>query len=550
MSRTFDVVVVGSGAAGSILAERLSADASTSVLVIEAGVRRRTPLLSVPAAETWLIDNPKYDWCFRTEPDDTLGGRGVSMPRGRVLGGSTAINGMIFVRGAAEDYDAWARQGCAGWGWDDVHPIFRRLETSEVPGSTRGTSGQIKVGEPRSRHELADAFIRAGISLGYPANPDYNAGHQTGFGYYQVNHERGRRSAPSNTYLERARQRPNVTVETGTLVTRVLFQGDRAIGVETIGAAGVETISCREVVLAAGVIQSPRILESSGVGDPAVLARANVRVRWALPGVGENLQDHYAARLRWRVSNTKTFNEASRGLRLAREVGTYLATRRGLLSVPIALAYGFVPAGAPRGRADLQFHFSPASYGEGSARRLDRQPGMTVGVYSLRPRSRGSVHITSSDPNEHPSVNTNFLAERGDLDELIAGVRIARELIATDAFAPYSPREVLPGIGVASDSDVARFVTDRGDTSYHPVGTCRMGVDDTSVVGPDLRVHGIEGLRVIDASIMPTMVSGNTNAAAMMIAEKGADLMLDRESPNPLGVCATEQSRRDLASDD
>ncbi len=521
-------VIVGSGAAGGILAARLSEDPGVRVLLLEAGEERRSPLLSIPAAETLLMNDPKYDWCFTTEADPTIAGRSVSIPRGRLLGGSNGMNGMIFVRGQREDYDDWEAQGNPGWSWEGVLPHFRRMERAVgITGETRGTDGLIHVGLPQERDVLCDTFLEAAVKSGYPENPDYNSGDQEGFGYYQVNHDRGRRSAVGS-YLKLARSRPNFAVLTGALATRLVFDGRRCTGV-VFRHKGQERIArCRrEVIVSAGAVQSPQLLELSGVGSAEVLRAAGVPVVHHLPGVGENYRDHFASRLRWRVTRPITFNERSRGTRLAREIAVYLRERRGLLSLPIALGHGFVRSTAAEPRPDVQFHFAPASYGAGATRRLDTEPGMTLGVYPLRPLSAGSIHIRGADPTAPPAIRPRYLEHEEDARRLVAGMRLARAIVENPAFDALRAHELVPGPDVRTDDEFLDYARRNGDTSYHPVGTCRMGADPMAVVDHRLRVHGLAGLRVVDASVMPSMVSGNTNAASMMIGEKGAAIVLE-----------------------
>jgi choline dehydrogenase-like flavoprotein len=533
--RTFDYVIVGAGAAGCVLASRLTEHPAVTVLLLEAGAERHSPLLTIPAAETVLMGDRRYDWCFETEPDPTINSRRVRIPRGRLLGGSNEINGMIFVRGQRGDYDDWQRMGAAGWSWDEVLPYFRRLERVHgIDGDSRGHDGFISVGPPRERETLTDAFLAAALAAGYPVNADYNSGDQEGFGYYQVSQDEGRRSSALRGYLSRARQRPNLTVLTRARVTRLRFDGNRCVGVRCRRPDGTERdVHCgREVILSAGVIQSPQLLELSGIGSADVLRAAGVPVRHHLPGVGENFRDHFAARLRWRVREPITFNERTRGLRLAGEVAGYLLARRGVLSLPIALGFGFVRSSAQQARPDIQFHFAPASYGGGASRRLEPKPGMTVGVYPLRPESRGSVHVASPDPLRPPAIRPRFLDAEPDRQVLVAGMRIARRIVSDASLDRYREFELTPGDAVRTDEELLDYARAHGDTSYHPVGTCRMGRDPLAVVDARLRVHGIDGLRVIDASVMPTLTSGNTMAPTLMIAEKGAAMVLaDRGLP-------------------
>lgn len=529
MTDKADYIIVGGGTAGCILAARLSEDRHARVVVLEAGSRRYNPLLTIPAGETLLLGNRRFDWKFETEPDPTLCGRRITIPRGRLLGGSNAINGMIFVRGQPEDYDEWVRLGATGWSWRDILPFFRRLERwCGGESETRGGSGPIAVGLPRQAEPLCDVYLRAAAEVGYPINLDYNSGVQEGCGVYQATHLEGVRSAVVDHYLRAAMHRPNLKVITNARVYEVVVEGMRCVGVRYRRTGMVRKLRCTcEVILSAGVVQSPQLLELSGIGDEETLRRAGVRINHSLPGVGENFHDHFAARMRWRVLKRVSYNERTRGLALVREIARYAIGRTGVLSLPIAVGFAFLRSSRNEARPDLQYHFAPASYGEGSIRRLEREPGMTLGVYPLRPASRGSIHIASGDPMRAPIIRPNFLSHEADLRRLIDGIRIGRAIATASAFDPYRGTELAPGSSVTSDDELKDFLRSHGDTSYHPVGTCRMGDDAEAVVDPRLRVRGMTGLRVVDASVMPSIVSGNTNAATMMIAEKAAAIICE-----------------------
>ncbi|NYT22644.1 GMC family oxidoreductase N-terminal domain-containing protein [Alcaligenaceae bacterium] len=541
MPEHFDYVIVGAGAAGCILANRLTENGRYSVLLLEAGGEPRHVWIPIPAGFSKLMTNRAFNWGFETEPEDNVNGRRIAVPRGKGLGGSTLINGMIYVRGIPEDYDHWAGLGAQGWSAAEVAPYFRKIEhwgggdaadpddgQPAGPFAGRGKSGPMRVCEVTERFPIAQAFLDAARQHGQRLNPDYNAGRQEGFAYYQTLQHGGRRWSVVDGYLRPARRRSNLTVRTGAHAQGLEFEGRRCVGLSYRLADGsLHRVRSRiEVILSAGTIQTPQLLELSGVGDPDVLRAAGVEVRHALPGVGGNYIDHYCTRMNWRVRNTLTLNELSRGRHLLRAVAQYGLTRRGILSLGTGLAGGFIKSRPELPLADVQLFFVHASYANAADRRLDREPGMTIGVSQMRPRSTGDIHIRDADPLVPPRIRPNFLAEQVDRDSLVDGMRVVREIVEQPALSHYVDHELSPGGDVRDAAQWLEFARRNGQTIYHPIGTCRMGTDQRAVVDPALRVHGLEGLRVADASVMPAMVSGNTQAAVMMVAEKAADLIL------------------------
>ncbi len=523
----YDYVIVGAGSAGCVLAARLSEDPDVRVCLLEAGGRDASPWIHLPVGYAKTIAWPGLNWLFETEPDARTGDRALPVPRGRVLGGSSAINGLVYVRGQALDYDVWAQLGNRGWSYADVLPYFRRAEHREGGDPAyRGTGGPLNVADVTETDPLLDAVIEAAGSLGHPFNPDYNGAAQEGFGYFQTTMKDGRRMSAARAFLHPARTRANLTVETGAHALRVRFEGTRAVGVEIRqGGRMREVRAAREVVLAAGAVQSPQLLELSGVGQPDLLRARGVEPVHALPGVGENLHDHYIARLTWRIRDARTLNERLRGLSLLGEVAKLLVARRGALTMPAGIAFGFVRTRAGLEGPDVQFHIAHASFRDPAKRILDPFPGLTMGPCQLRPASRGSVHIRSADPLAPPSIAPNFLHAPEDGETLVAGMRVARDIAAADPLARRVVTEITPGETVRTDAELLEYAARTGATLYHPVGTCKMGSDPMAVVDDRLRVHGLEALRVVDASIMPRLTSGNTNAPTIMIAEKGSDLI-------------------------
>ncbi|MGX5734791.1 GMC family oxidoreductase [Bosea thiooxidans] len=526
-TEAYDHIIVGGGTAGCVLAARLSEDGRRSVLLLEAGGEGKGFWIPIPAGFSKLLVNPAFNWRFWTEPEEATLNRQIAIPRGKGLGGSTLINGMIYVRGQAQDFDGWAQQGCTGWSFSDVLPYFRKLEAFDGEGdATRGREGPFPVTGVKERPEIAEAFIAAAGQAGYPRNRDYNGPTQDGFGYYQVNQRNGRRITAADAYLTPARRRPNLRVLTGGHVLRVDLEGGRAAGV-TYRANGAErqVIARHSVILAAGAIQTPHLLELSGIGDPAVLAAAGIALRHELPGVGANYIDHFCTRMNWRVKLPVTLNETTRGWRLGAAVAQYFLTRKGILTLGTGLAHGFVRTRPDIEGPDVQYFFMHASYANAAERKLDREPGMTIGVTQLRPESRGTIHVRTADPDVSPAIRPNFLATWGDQQCMVDGMKIAREIVDQAAMDPYRAYEMAPGAACHSDPDWLAFARENGQTIYHACGTTRMGPGPDSVVDPKLQLRGIDGLWIADASVMPTIVSGNTQAAVLMIAEKAADLI-------------------------
>ena len=530
-AKEYDYVIVGAGTAGCVLANRLSADGRSSVLLLEAGPPDRYPWIHIPIGYAKTMFHPVYNWRFETEPEPQMHGRRIYWPRGRCLGGSSSINGLIYVRGQPQDYDQWATLGNAGWSWADVLPYFRRLESNSRGASElHGGDGPLActdIGEP---NELIEAIIRGGNELGVPRNDDFNGPTQEGVGYYQLFTRNGLRCSTSVAYLKPARGRANLTVLTDAQALRVTTSNRVATGVEYERAGIRRTIAARrEVILAAGAIQSPQLLQLSGIGPASVLARHGVPVVHDLPGVGENLQDHLQMRLVYRCTKPITTNDDLASWRRSIGLGVqWLLRRRGPLAVGINQGGLFGRAMPDADRPDIQFHFATLS-AEMAGAKPHPWSGFTFSVCQLRPSSRGHVHIKSPDPRAAPAMQPNYLSTEDDRQCAIAAVRYARRLAQTDAMRPYVAGEYRPGEAAQTDDELLDFCRRYGATIFHPAGTCRMGPDsDTqAVVDARLRVHGVAALRVVDCSVMPTLVSGNTNAPVAMIAERASDLILE-----------------------
>jgi choline dehydrogenase len=531
-----DYVVVGAGSAGCAVANRLSEDAHRDVILLEAGPKDAYLWIHIPIGYGKTMFNPKYNWMYETDPEPEMNNRRVYWPRGKTLGGSSAINGLIYVRGQPEDYNDWVTQGCRGWSWDEVLPYFKKLEkNSRGESATHGGSGPVSCSDIQSKHELMEAIIRGANGLGIPRNDDFNDGQQEGVGYYQLFTERGWRSSTAVAYLKPVRSRKNLRVMTETQATRVLFEGKRAVGVEAIREGRrIQIKAKREVVLSAGAIQSPQLLEGSGIGQADRLQQLGIPVVHHLRGVGENLQDHLQFRLLFRCKKPITTNDDLRSPLRSAKIGLqWLFTGGGPLGVGINQGGLFTKiiqddSDATR-RPDIQFHFATLSADMAGAK-PHPFPGFTFSVCQLRPESRGSVHITSPDTLKPPSMKANYLTAELDRRCAIESVRFARRLAQTPEMAPYTEQELKPGLHRTSDEDLLAFCRESGATIFHPSGTCKMGPGEDAVLDERLRVRGVQGIRVVDCSAMPTLVSGNTNAPVIMMAEKASDMIKQDEA--------------------
>jgi choline dehydrogenase len=528
--QTYDYIVVGAGSAGAAVANRLSADARNKVLLLEAG-RASHPWSRIPVGYAKLINNPAANWLYTSEPEANTNGRRIPVPRGKMLGGSSSINGSAFVRGQAQDFDTWAQMGNPGWRYEDVLPFFRRMETYEGGGDTtfRGRNGPLRVTNPEPRDPIFAALIKAAGQVGIPHNPDYNGASQDGIAMSQATIASGRRMSTARCYLDPIRQRDNLHIETNALAEALILEGLRCTGVRyRVGDDIREAHATREVVVSAGTINSPQLLELSGIGQPERLRNLGITVRHALPGVGENLREHYAPRTRWAVgAKGITYNDRTRGLGMVWQALRYAVFGQGLLGAVGAPIRAFVRSREGLDAPDVLLGWVPMFTEPGpKGPRISRQSGVTCYAHPMRPESKGHIHIVSADAGRAPAIHFNFLSSPIDAELTVRAVRIARAVMTAPALAPLQVAEIAPGASQTGDDEILDWVKRAAETTYHPVGTCKMGQDPMAVVDSQLRVHGIEGLRVADASIMPTLTSGNTNAPSIMIGEKAADMVL------------------------
>jgi len=538
---SYDYIIVGAGSAGCVLADRLTASGRSRVLLLEAGGRDRNIWIHIPLGYGKLFNNPKVNWLYKTEPEPELNNRQVIQPRGKVLGGSSSINGLLYIRGQHEDFDHWRQLGNAGWSFKDVLPYFRRAEDQERGADAlHGVGGQLKVSDVCEPHPLCEAFIAAAQDCGFPRNDDFNGATQEGVGYFQLTSRNGRRCSTAVGYLKEARRRPNLSVEVHALATRVLFAGRRAVGVEYRQGDTTRTAYAEgEVILAGGAFNSPQLLQLSGLGPAKLLCEHGIEVIADLPGVGADLQDHLQIRMQYRCTEPITMNDVINRWHHRYAAGLrYLVSRKGLLTIGAGYAGAFLKTRPDLATPDVQLHFLIFS-ADAAGATLHPFSGFLVSVCQLRPESRGFVHIKSRDPAVPPAIQPRYLTSRFDCETVIDGMKLLRRIMARPVMRRYIAEERAPGPQCQSDADLLAFAREVGTTVYHPTSTCRMGNDANAVVDERLRVRGFAGLRVVDGSIMPTVTSGNTNAACVMIGEKGADLVLeDAKAGAPLAISA------------
>lgn len=550
MSDEFDYIIVGAGSAGCVLANRLSAGDDT-VCLLEAGSRDLHPYIHIPAGFMKALTSPALNWLYDTEPSDGTNGRRIPAPRGKTLGGSSAINGHVYNRGQRLDFDSWAQMGNRGWGYSDILPYFKRSERriggsgNEDDDLYHGRDGELPVTDIDITHPVCDAFIEACAGMGIPKNLDYNGATHGSVGYFQRNIHKSRRMSTAVTFLNPVRNRQNLHISTKSQAEQILFEGKRAVAVRYRRGSKTVTVRARkEIIISSGAIASPQLLQVSGIGAGKHLQQIGVPVVQDLPAVGENLADHFGVRIASRVKNEKTFNELASGIPLANEIAKYFLGRKSILALSPTLSYAFWKSNPALDNPDLQFIFTPASYKVGVPSQLENYPGMTIACWPQRPESRGYVRARTGSTGDKPEIQPNYLSAEADQKLIVAGLKMCRQMMTAPEMAHLYDHEMVPGEAVQSDDEILDFARSLGTTIYHLMGTCRMGPasDTNSVVDDELRVHGVEGLRVVDASVIPAAHSTNTNAATVMIAEKASDMILGKAPLPSINVPTTSES--------
>jgi len=523
---TYDYIIIGAGSAGAVLANRLSADTNHRVLLLEAGPEKNF-WSAFPIGYAKLINNPSANWCFSSEPEASTNGRKLAVPRGRLLGGSSSINGLVFVRGQSNDYNTWAQMGNRGWSYDDVLPYFKKLESYDGGEDLfRGREGPLRVTDPDEPGVLYDTIMAAAQQVGIPRNPDYNGATQEGIAMSQATISNGRRMSTAYCYLDPVKNRSNLTILPNSHTTKLILEGKRCTGVFFLNKGHLIKANARkEVVISAGTINSPQLLELSGIGNPKILKQLEIEVNHVSPGVGENLRDHYAPRTRWKISTPGvTYNDKARGLGIVGQAIRYLITKKGMMGIPAAPMRAFIKTREGLDAPDGLLGWLPLLYDANY--KLSKTSGVICYAHAMRPESTGHVHITSPRPTNPPKIQYNFLSTQLDIDTTINAIRTVRSIMTAPIMEKLKVTELKPGKTETSDEQLLDWIRENGETTYHPVGTCKMGNDPNAVVDQELKVHGITSLRIADASIMPTLISGNTNAPSIMIGEKAADMII------------------------
>ena len=530
MSEDFDYIIIGAGSAGCVLANRLTKNSNISVLLIEAGGKDNYPWIHIPVGYYKTMHNPKTDWCFKTEPDDTINGRSIDYPRGKTLGGSSSINGLLYIRGQSKDYDLWRQQGNKGWGWDDVLPYFKKSEDQERGSNEfHGVGGPLSVSNIRIKLDILDEFRNAAAEIGIPKINDFNKGDNFGCDYFQVTEKNGLRCSTAVGYLNPIKKRSNLKIEVNAHVKKINFDGKKATGISYWKNNELKTITAnKEVILSAGSIGSPHILQISGIGDEKKLQDLGITTIHHNSYVGKNLQDHLMLRPVYKVKNIKTLNKTINSFFGKMMIGMeFIFLRKGVMTMGASQLCAFAKSDDSRETPNLQFHVQPISTDRLGGSNLHNFNAFTPTVANIRPTSRGEVYITSNDSREYPKIKMNYLSTIEDRQVAAQGIRLVRKIIfESKTFKKYQPEEYRPGLQFQDDEEIIKATSDYVQTIFHPVGTCKMGNDGASVVSDTLKVHGIESLRVVDASIMPNITSGNTNAPTIMIAEKAADMII------------------------